>query len=264
MKVAIAIPIYLSSDILFDFTKETLETIKSQKNELSIYIINNFSKPELHPSQEKFNLDESIKKFKVIDSKENSVSKAWNLGIKTALEDGNDYVIVANNDLVFHPEAIDNLVDFAEEHPEFILWTDSEYLDKKTLKNAVLTKQFSVYPHFSCFMVNQKTIDIVGWFDENLKMAYHEDGEYHYRILLSGNKAGKTESAKFYHYGSRTIKVDEKLYDINKRTYEDNRDYIGNKWNIDFHDKVFVPPEKMLKVGYPYPFNDEGKGWRDW
>jgi|SRR3972149_5778881 len=263
MKVAIAIPIYLSSDILFEFTKETLETIKSQNYELSVYLINNFSKPEFYPKREQFNLDASIKDFKVIDNKENSVSMAWNLGIKTALKEDNNYVIVANNDLVFHPKAIDNLVGFAEEHQEFILWSAAEHLDKQTLATSANLTDFSEHPHFSCFMVNQKTIDTVGWFDEKLKLGYFEDSDFHTRILLSGNKAGKTESSKFYHYGSRTIKVDEELYDQNKRTYEDNRDYLYKKWGVDFHGKMFVPPEDVLKVCFPHPFNNEEMGIKD-
>ena len=272
MKVSIAIPIYHSSDILFDFTKQTLESIQSSEHELHIILINNYSLPEFYPMQDKFNLHESIKSFTVIDNpKGNHVPSAWNLGIKMGLEAeatsnvaAADYVAVLNNDLILHSKCIDNLIKFANAHQEFILWSASEWLDQKTLLEAQLEDVFSEHPHFSFFMVNQKTIDMVGWIDENLKMAYMEDGDMHYRIILSGNKAGKTESAKFYHYGSRTIKVDEDLYDQNKRTYEDNRAYIWQKWHIDFHGKVFVPPEEMLKVGYQHPFNNSDKDWRNW
>ena len=222
MRIFLTLPVYHSSDVLFDFTKQTLESIKSEEHDLHILLINNYSLPEFYPAQDKFNLHESVKSFKVIDNpKGNQVPAAWNLGIKTGLTphqngagfEKADYVIVANNDLILHPECIDNLVKFANAHQEFILWSASEWLDRKTLTEAPLEDVFSEHPHFSFFMVNQKTIDTVGWIDENLKLGYFEDSDFHTRLLLSGNKAGKTEWAKFYHYGSRTIKVDEILYD---------------------------------------------------
>lgn len=268
MKVFLVVPVYHSSDVLFDFTRQTLESIRSDNHELHLLLVNNYSLPDLYPKKEQFNLHESVKSFTVVDNpKGNQVPSAWNLGIKMGLEVGADYIMVLNNDLVLHHKCIDNLLVFADTHPEFILWSASEWIDIRTLngiKEADITWDYSEHPHFSFFMVNQKTIDTVGWFDENLKMGYMEDGDMHYRIVLSGNKAGKTEAAKFYHYGSRTIKVDENLYDQNKRSYEDNRAYIWQKWHIDFHGKVFAPPEEMLKVGYKYPFNNSDKNWKNW
>lgn len=268
MKVGISLPLYHSSDILFEFTKKTLESIKSKNNEIYIYLIVNYSLAEYYPKKEDFELDESVKEFGVTENpRGNEVGAAWNLGIKQGLEDGCDFVMIMNNDLLLHHACVDNLVTFADIHPEFVLWTASEWIDIHTvdgIKEADIKWDFNEHPHFSYFMVSQKTIDTVGWFDENLRMAYMEDGDYHYRIVLSGNKAGKTEAAKFYHFGSRTIKVDDELHDKNDRSYEDNRDYIWEKWNIDFHGKVFTPPEQMLKVGYKHPFNNKKNTWKDW
>jgi GT2 family glycosyltransferase len=264
-KVGISIPVYHSSDILYDFTKQTVESIKSKENKINLYIIVNFSYPNLYPDAKKYHLSSAIQEVKVLDNpKGNEVGASWNYGIKTGLEDGCDYVMVLNNDLILNKDCVDNLVKFAEENSDYLMWTASEWLKKETLSQAGNDFAFSEFPNFSFFMVNQKTIDTVGWFDENLKMAYHEDGDYHYRVLLSKNKTAKTESAKFYHYRSRTIKVDEDIYDKNRRSYEDNRTYIQKKWGIDFHEKVYVPPESMINEGYKYPFNDKSKSWKDW
>ena len=184
MRIGIVIPLYLSSELLVDFTKQTIESIKSEDHSITLYLIVNYAKPELHPKAENFNFWQSIKDVKIIDNpKGNEVGASWNLGIKTALADGNEYVMVLNNDLVLHHSCIDNLVLFAQDHPEFLLWTASEWIDIKTIggiKEADLTNDFNEHPHFSYFMVNQKTIDTVGWFDENLKVAYMEDGDMHY------------------------------------------------------------------------------------
>lgn len=266
-KVALVIPVYHANELHADFTNQTLRSIISTENELKVYLIVNYSKPEYWPKVE--NLQLTLNSEVIENTKGNQVGSAWNLGIKRAIDDGYEYILVPNNDIIFHPKAIDNLIKFAKEHLEFILWTASEWASFRTVKtipDAELGITFDEHPHFSCFMVSKKTIETVGWFDENLKMAYHEDGDYHYRIILSGNKASKTCTSRFYHYGSRTIKVDEELASQNVRTYEYNRDYIRKKWNTDFHQKAYHPPEEILKEAgiYKKPFNMEDKDWRFW
>ncbi len=268
-KIGITFPVYHSSDILFDFTRQAVESFKSVNNELYIYpIVNYCSDPVYFPADNKFQLDPSIKKFVTCDNpKGNSVGGAWNYGIKMALDAGCDFVIVPNNDVVAHYKCIDNLVTFADMHPEFILWTASEWIDIRTLngvKEADIDWSFDEHPHFSFFMINKKTMDIVGQFDENIKMAYFEDSDYHTRILLSGNKAGKTGAAKFYHYGSRSIKVDEKLFDQNRRSFPDNKNYVQSKWGVNMEGRVYDPPEKILEDCYKHPFNNDSKTWKDW
>jgi len=268
MKIGITIPVYHANDLHADFTKQTIESIVSEGNELHIYLVVNYSVTNFYPKVEDYYQHESIKSFKIIDNPlGNHVGGAWNQGIKMALKDGCEYVMVPNNDLIFHPKAIDKLVEFSTKHPEFVLWTGSEWANPRTIKNIpadMMADLFDEHPHFSCFTVNQKTIDTVGWFDEKLKMAYLEDGDYHYRILLSGNKAAKCNASKFYHYGSRTIKVDEELNAKNRRSYEDNRAYILKKWGIDFHQRACSPPEDILKGGFKTPFNNKSKNLKDW
>ena len=268
MNVAIVVPVYHANELHYDFTRQTIESVNLSDNiQGKIFIINNFSLPQFEPNLDSF--QSRYPQMIIKNPKGNQVGASWNLGIKMALEEGFDYVIVCNNDIIFHKNAIGNLVDFAEKHKEFILWTMAEWTDLRTIKTVddnVFDDNFDEHPHFSCFMVNKKTMDTVGWFDENLHMAYMEDGEFHYRILLSGNKAVKVSKARFYHYGSRTISVDDDIFAINRRTYEENREYIKKKWNTDFHQKAHHPPEEILKEKdiYKFPFNDKLKGWKDW
>ena len=268
-KIAFVVPVYLANELHYDFTRQTIESIQIAKeyfDDIRIFTCVNFSLPQFVPPTF---LSAKVPMNVMDNPKGNHVGASWNFGIKTALDQGFDYVIVCNNDIIFHEKAIPNLVKFAQEHQEFILWTASEWenLRKiKTVKEEELGKEFNEHPHFSCFMVNKKTIDIVGWFDENLKVAYFEDQDLHYRILLSGNKAAQTEMARFYHYGSRTIRVDETIALENVRTYEENRKYLKKKWGIDLHAKGYHPPEDILKEEniYKHPFNKEENDWRFW
>src|SRR4030066_2546716 len=116
MNIATILPLYLSNDILLDFTKQTVESIKSEEHSITLYFIVNYAKPEFYPKKESFDFYHSIKDVKIIDNpKGNEVGAAWNLGIKTALADGNDYVMVLNNDLVLNFRCVDNLVQFAQD-----------------------------------------------------------------------------------------------------------------------------------------------------
>ncbi|MFA5013946.1 MAG: glycosyltransferase [Actinomycetota bacterium] len=264
MKLGIVIPVYHANGLHADFTRQTVESITSKDHNLKLYLIVNYSAKGLRPTTFSTKVPMGIT---VVDNpKGNHVGTAWNMGIKMALAEGMEYVIVANNDLIFHENCVDNLVDFAQRHLRFIMWTASQWDSLRTIKTILgssFNDSFDEHPHFSCFMVNNRLIKKVGWFDENLSVAYMEDGDMHYRIILSGNKAGKTNRAKFYHYGSRTIKVDEDLYSKNVRTYEANRDYIRRKWNTDFHQKAYHPPEMILKEKgiYKTPFDKKEKGW---
>ena len=256
MKIIVAIPVYISNELHAEFTETTIKSIQTiHKSE--IILINNFCKPEFIPRMRVL--------AKLIYSRENNVAAAWNTGIRYGFEKKADYILIPNNDLIFHPKCIDNLIKFAKLHSEYILWTASEYTDMRTLNLAKFENSFDEHPHFSCFMISPKTIELLkakeertkepnpGFFDENFIVAYFEDGDYHQRILRAGYKAGKTASALFYHFGSRTIHVDDELYTSNKRSYEDNRAYFKQKWGFDPHNSV-INNDDPIRFKYKGPF----------
>ncbi len=267
MQIGITFPVYHANKLHVSFTSQALESVRSSKHDIHILAIENYSALEYSLAPDEYKLHESVKKFEIENNPlGNHVGGAWNLGIERLLKEGCDYVLVPNNDVVFHKDCIDNLVKFAQDHPEFILWTAAEWHNLRTIKSIKpedLSDGFDEHPHFSCFMVDKRTIDTIGLFDEKMKVAYFEDGDYHYRIVLSGNRAAKTASARFYHFGSRTIKVDDELNRNNKRTYEYNREHLKSKWGIDFHGVGFDPPEEMLKFGYKHPYNIKKLNWKD-
>lgn len=285
MKLTIVIPLYLSDPLHMDFTRQTLESIKT-KHDYEVILIVNYCSPSLETD-----LSSLLTTHRSLftNDKGNILASAWNLGMKIAfssstlgeaelaqslrseraqrnrvprlkaeetgssstrdrkLEPKSDYCLILNNDLILHPQAIDNLVTFAESHPDFLLWTMTEWSDMRTLAKAKWDGSFSLHPHFSAFMVNHRTLQLIGWFDENLRPAYFEDNDYHIRILLKGKHAAATTTAKFYHFGSRTVNVDDALKPSVKAGYQQNRIYMKKKWGLDPHGKAFDPPEEILK-----------------
>jgi GT2 family glycosyltransferase len=250
MKLTIIIPVYISDPLHLDFTRQTLESIQTT-HDYQVIIVNNYCSPQFQNDLSLLASGYTL----VANPSGNILASAWNLGIRYAFKNRSNFCLILNNDLILHPQCIDNLVSFAGKHPEFLLWSASEWANSRTLTKALLTPSFSPHPHFSCFMLSSQTVKKVGYFDEHFTMGYFEDNDYHTRILLKGDQAAATDSAKFYHYGSRTINVDDRLRIEGKYHYQLNRVYFQKKWGLDIHGRAFSPPETILKEIYPHPFN---------
>jgi len=80
---------------------------------------------------------------------------------------------------------------------------------------------------FGAFALNQATVDLVGWYDENFYPIYFDDNDYRRRCQVAGvpvlNLISRTR-----HFGSATIHSGYARH--NERTFPRNGDYYVNKW----------------------------------
>ena len=289
MKLVITAPLYVSKQAHIDFIDETIKSIKT-KHDYEIIFIENYIDPLLRSQvMEVLNGKGDIIKNPI----GNNVAAGWNEGIREALKRGAEYVLIPNLDIIFHPEAIDNLVEFADNWENPGVFSCSEWTNRRTINNLKIepvSKDGKIkldifdgethhdwdaydteHPHFSCFMVSFMGIERLaqyekdfaepelGLFDPGYVSAYFEDQDYHQRILMAKHngvqiEAIKVNSAIFYHYGSRTIKSDEQLERENTNTYEKNRIYFKNKFGYDSHGLVPTNGERV-QLSFPYPFN---------
>jgi GT2 family glycosyltransferase len=239
----------MSNDQHLDYAKQTLDSITSSEHEIVFCGVNNFSAKREY-------IDYLQSKGTVIENPDNNVSMAWNRAIDTLLKQGCEYVIVPNLDIVFRSTLVDNLVHFAEDHKDGILiWTALPWNDLPTLEQANETPEFPETPHFSCFMVDARLFDIVGQFDENFRPAYNEDLDMHWRIVLAGYRAVGFEGARFFHYGSRTIKSDPRLEEENHISHDRNNKYFARKWG---YKPATAADPFLTEQMYRTPFD---RGW---
>lgn len=141
-----------------------------------------------------------------------SFSKTVNFGANYFLDKGFDYVLVLNNDIVLHADAITRLVErFEKGGVGMVTCLDvTGECEGKPEKLAPLSsKEKEVcletpHPCFSAFMFNKECWNTVGEFDELFAPAYYEDNDYHYRMELAGLLAVTYPPSMFFHYGSRT------------------------------------------------------------
>lgn len=248
MKIGVGFATYLNNDAHFELAKETIESIRSKHDLKLEFAINKIS------SATYMEYLEDVGTVTVND--DNIVSMGWNRVIRDLLDVGCKYVIVPNLDVVFNIDTVDNLVAFAEAHPDFILWTATQWPDRD-IESAEIEDTFHPHPHFSAFMVDHRLLEQVGPFDENFRPAYNEDLDMHWRIRLAGYEAMATNTAKFFHHGSQTILHDEALRVQNNLTHYANDQYFVHKWG-------YKPPtanDEFTAEMYRFPFNDPERGF---
>lgn len=190
--------------------------------------------------------------------------KSVNFGVNDAFERGYDFVLVCNNDIVIHPEAIWRLHErlmkgdagmvtcmdvrgqMQQEGiaPDHI--GDLNPKDKEGVEEAP-------HPNFSAFALTKECWEEVGEFDEIFAPAYFEDNDYHYRMGLCGVSSIVLPPAMFFHFGSGTQNEanENGLPMVPGGMFENNRASYARKWGG-------IPGQEK----FSHPFNDETKDVR--
>jgi GT2 family glycosyltransferase len=242
VKIGIGAATYIANDEHFRMARETYESARTREHEL----VWTFGATHIAPQYRAW----FEERGEVWDTSENNVSMAWNGCIKRLLDQGCRYVLVPNLDILFKSNCIDRLVAYAEAHPEYILITAGPTGDEN-VESAIDDENVSEHPAFSLFLVDQRLIDRVGWFDEEFHGAYDEDLDMHYRIKLAGETAVVYGGARFWHVGSGTIRYDGQLSNIIQQAHWQNDRYFERKWG---YKPLTANPEHTQGM-YLVPFN---------
>lgn len=139
------------------------------------------------------------------------LSKAWNDGAQEAFNDGCEYALVCNDDIMFGPECIDNMVTEYErlrKTDDVIMVTPNNIFAQLPNKYDILTYKtpddpftWAEHPNFSCFLITPEFFETVGKFDEKFNPAWYEDNDSHRRATLAGLKEITTTAAPMVHIG---------------------------------------------------------------
>lgn len=144
------------------------------------------------------------------------VAASWNLGIKLMPEA--PWWLIANSDIQFSPGDLATIAGSVTSEPG--IW---------------------LAPWFSCFAINAPAIEKIGWFDESIHPAYHEDNDVRYRAILAGVPIVELQTG-ITHETSSTINSDVLYADQNSRTFPLNRDYYVAKWGGAPYEETFTTP----------------------
>lgn len=182
--------------------------------------------------------------------------KSVNFGSAHFIDKSCDYVLVLNNDIVLHEQAIVQLVDRMKKGDMGMATCidvsgemNAQQLKPNEINRLSVSEKFLVpeapNPHFSAFMVSTNCWKDVGEFDEVFAPAYYEDNDYHYRMKLAGVNAVLYPPAMFYHYGSRT---QNEALDRPLTMSQNQHHFYIRKWG-----------DGPGKERYTHPYNDPGK-----
>jgi GT2 family glycosyltransferase len=241
-----------------DYTQKAIASIKT-KHPYKLRIIDQASTDETVKWCRENNIDCYTKTPRV------SLSEAWNFAIQESLKDQDcEYIFCPNNDVLFHPDTIDNLVDsiiktgyimVTGNNVAPLLASDRSFENYKNIGTEEedyrpITDWREHGPDFSCWMVKRDFTKQVGWFDENFMPAFYEDNDMHLRILRLDGVAKRISRSPYYHYGSMTAK-------INSISSSRSRNVFLEKWGA-------MPAECMDGKGHPLPYNGnkDYKYWR--
>jgi len=195
------------------------------------------------------------------------LSKAWNNGIREAIADGCEYLIVSNDDVLFAPFSIDEMVkqtssalanyklDGSAKEPVLFAPLDvgetfDDPLEIIWSKKSTEFK-FREQELFSCVMITPRTIELIGTFDENFDPAWHEDNDYHVRSYLGGYETLKFKVPYIHRESLSTKKLIRPLNSMKGQQY-----YV-KKWGSYTRDAI-------KGEEFRTPYNNPNLTFKDW
>jgi len=137
---------------------------------------------------------------------QDSVSRAWNVGIDMAINDGCEYVLVSNGDVELHDGCMEALTNYMRKKKPIMVSPWCTRYEGRDLDDFVVSR-VTTTDSYSCFMVDSRLFERVGRFDENFKPAYLEDCDMQHRIELAGEEHWCIKDGQFDHYRSATIEL---------------------------------------------------------
>lgn len=194
-----------------------------------------------------------------------TLAQAWNDGAKKAFDEGCDYVVICNDDILFSPDTIDAMIEQYELHSKDRVVMVTPNNIKLELANAydILTYvrpsdpfTYSENPNFSCFLIAPNFFETMGTFDHNFNPAWYEDNDMHRRAMLMGYKLIMTTAAPIIHFGG----VATSMLPDAQRSSGVSETYYIKKWG----GIPYSHPLPAQKEHFETPYNDPNLTPKDW
>lgn len=180
-----------------------------------------------------------------------------NVGIRYALENGADYVMMLNNDTEVAPDFLDIMMSKANDDvvitPRIYYYSEPHKVwyaagrinwSRCTVYNGDEHESSYVdYASGCCLLMSRKVIEQVGMWAEEYFM-YYEDMDYSLRIIGNKFKIFYEKNALVYHKVGRTAGVQSKLaiyYNVR------NRLYVIKKYNFSISCFMFCLGSRMVR-----------------
>lgn len=129
--------------------------------------------------------DEKFRRFNVIRNEENlGYGGGANVGIKVALEQGAEWIILMNQDLTITRSSLDRFTDFIKQSNYGVAGPFSGGLDERRW-TTILASERTDYISGECIAIHRDVVDKIGNFFDSYFM-YYEDADYCIRAKKAG------------------------------------------------------------------------------
>lgn len=268
-KIGIVTVLYNSEKVLFDF----FETLNQQLfKDFVLYVVDNKSPDNSLSVAKKLAKDVFFETCFIENSQNDGIAKGNNLGINKAFEDGCEYILISNNDVVFYPDTISILYETSilrsEKvvapkiliHADKSIWYGGGELRRFSFRTkhwGIGTKDIGQYDSMSyvtytptCVTLIHKTVfDSIGLMDENF-FVYWDDTDFVYRVQKNKMKILYCPKACLEHKESVCT---GKRSDFFYYQFYKNREYFINKHSkisflLHFIDFVYLYSIMRIKM----------------
>lgn len=187
----------------------------------TLYIIDNGSNDE---TKSIINFENNNRVVFIENEQNEGVAKANNQGIKRALDEGCDYVLLMNNDVEFEQNLLTKLVSGLQQQsasivtpkmmyydPVDVIWFAGSWFNKSKgiipLHRGINEKDVGQYDKIEqieyaptcCVLIRKKVFQDVGLMDEKY-FVYFDDTDFFYRVLLNKkHKVYYLPDMQFFH-----------------------------------------------------------------
>ncbi len=254
-------------------TKRCLESVEKCKDEYrSVILINNDAAIDLTKA-----LRESKQRTIINAGRNLGFAKAVNVGIKHALNQSADYIVLLNNDASIEKKVLSTLASFLNDSktagiagPVISFRQNGKLLfdyggnigsltgrtthDNRDSNNDKRPKKAD-YVSGCCMMVKSEVIEKVGFFDEQFFM-YYEDVDYCLRTREAGYDTWVVPEGLIFHELSKSIKKgsDNATYHLIKSGMlfgRKHRQFIFSKFFIQLQSVQFILKNpRLFKVAF--------------
>ena len=264
---------------------ESLKKINYTNFEHEIIVVDNGSINDFEKLKNKLEVDNVV----VLDAGSNlGFSGGNNVGIRYAIDNGADYILLLNNDTLVEPDFLNHMVRTAKENngdavvtnkimceaERNIIWYAGGSFNSKTSRTVAFginekdCEKYSVKCEVSfasgcCMLIPINIINAVGLMCEDY-FLYCEDTDYCLRILNAGFKILYEPKAKIYHkINSSTSKIAgiQAYYLVRNKLYIISK-FIKPKYRLIAYTYVYAETIKRIMTK-EYDYKSVRRGLSD-
>lgn len=229
-----------------------------RKNEIPVQVVAVDNSPGEENSEY---IREHFPEVYLVKTKENlGFGRANNLGMRYALDHGCDYVFLLNQDAWIEPDTINKLINIAEQHPEYGIFSPihlnaekseinvqiglgAHHRNEKLLSDLYLNRLGDIYEtnyvNAAAWLLPRRTLEMIGGFDPIFK-HYEEDDNYLNRVRYHGMKIGVCPAAQIVHDHKDSELSDEKLQYRQKQYLLVEWTDINKSFNVWLQTRYYI------------------------